>query len=85
MSQKEKLIARLKSNPKDFTFDEAESLLNYLCYHKSNKGKTSGSRVSFVNSETGAKISLHRPHPQKVLPEYAVKQLIEHLMQEGLI
>ena len=32
MGQKEKLIQRLNSNPKDFTFDEAESLLNYFDY-----------------------------------------------------
>ena len=30
MGQKEKLIKRLKSKPKDFTFDDAETLLNYL-------------------------------------------------------
>lgn len=29
MGQKEKLIAKLKSNPKTFTFDDAESLLSY--------------------------------------------------------
>ena len=38
MGQKEKLIARLKTIPKDFTFDEAESLLGYLTYHRYNKG-----------------------------------------------
>ena len=27
MSQRQKLLSHLKSNPKDFTFDEAESLL----------------------------------------------------------
>ena len=32
MGQKEKLIQRLKSNPKDFTFDDAESLLKYFDY-----------------------------------------------------
>lgn len=41
MGQKEKLIQRLKSKPKDFTFDDAETLLNYLDYIRSNKGKTS--------------------------------------------
>lgn len=39
MGQKEKLIQRLKSKPKDFTFDDAETLLNYLDYIRSNKGK----------------------------------------------
>lgn len=30
MGQKEKLIRRLKSKPKNFTFDDAETLLKYL-------------------------------------------------------
>ena len=46
MGKKEKLIARLKSNPKDFTFDEMKSLLEALGFSMSNKGRTSGSRVN---------------------------------------
>lgn len=84
MGQKEKLIARLKSKPKDFTFDEAETLLHYLDYICSNKGKTSGSRVMFVCEGHGS-ILLHKPHPQKELKAYQIKQLIELLEQEGLI
>lgn len=84
MGQKEKLIKRLKTKPKDFTFDEAETLLQYLSYIRSNKGKTSGSRVMFV-SEEHETILLHKPHPQKELKAYQVKQLIEILEQEGLI
>ena len=30
MGQKDKLIKKLKANPKTFLFDEAEALLNYL-------------------------------------------------------
>lgn len=85
MGQKEKLIARLKSAPRDFTFEEAESLLGYLSYRRYNKGKTSGSRVMFVSDEYKTKILLHKPHPRKELLEYQVKQLIEQLEQEGLI
>lgn len=84
MGQKEKLIKRLKSKPKDFSFDEAESLLNYLDYRYSNKGKTSGSRIMFVSGTHGS-ILLHKPHPQKELKFYQVKQLIEILEKEGLI
>lgn len=47
MGQKEKLIEQLKSRPKTFTFHDAEVLLDYLEFTKSNKGKTSGSRVMF--------------------------------------
>ena len=85
MGQKEKLIARLKTVPKDFTFDEAESLLNYLSFSKSNKGKTSGSRVMFVSDQYQTKILLHKPHPRKETAEYQVRQLIDLLEQEGLI
>lgn len=84
MGQKDKLIKRLKTKPKDFTFDEAETLLKYLSYVRSNKGKTSGSRVIFI-SEEHETILLHKPHPQKELKSYQVKQLIEILEQEGLI
>ena len=84
MRQKEKLIQRLKSYPKDFTFDEAETLLTYFNYLRSNKGKTSGSRVMFISDEH-PDILLHKPHPQKELKAYQVKQLIEILEQEGLI
>ena len=84
MGQKEKLIKRLKSKPKDFTFDDAETLLNYLGYSRSNKGKTSGSRIIFISENHGA-ILLHKPHPRKELKAYQIKQLIEILEQEGLI
>ena len=84
MSQKEKLIQKLKSKPKDFTFDDAEALLGYFTYSRSNKGKTSGSRVMFV-SDQYPPILLHKPHPRKELLEYQIKQLISALKQEGLI
>lgn len=84
MGKKEKLIQRLKTKPKDFTFDEAETLLRFLSYSKSNKGKTSGSRVSFT-SENHASILLHKPHPGNELKSYQVQQLIETLEQENLI
>ena len=85
MGKKEKLISRLKTYPKDFTFSEAETLLGYLSYQKKNKGKTSGSRVMFINTYTGSKILLHKPHPGNNLLNYQIKQLIEQLEQEELI
>ncbi len=85
MGQKEKLIKKLKSNPKDFTFVEAESLLGLLGYQRVNKGKTSGSKVMFSSTEHGTKILMHKPHPRKELLEYQVKQLVQQLEDEGLI
>lgn len=84
MGQKEKLIERLKSRPRDFTFEEAETLLRFLSYQRTNKGRTSGSRVMFISVEHPP-ILLHKPHPRKELLAYQVKQLIEMLEQEGLL
>lgn len=84
MGQKDKLIRRLQSIPRDFTYDEAETLLRYLGYHRSDKGKTSGSRVMFISNDHGA-VMLHRPHPQKELKVYQVRMLLQLLEQEGLI
>ena len=84
MSKQEKLINRLKSCPKDLTFDEVKKLLQYCGYIEFNKGRTSGSRIMF-KSEKHAPILLHKPHPRNTLLEYQVKQLIDVLEQEGLI
>ncbi len=83
MGKIEKLIERLKSNPKDFTFEEMQSLLLALGFELSNKGKTSGSRVKFFKD--GVCIILHKPHPRKELLAYQIKQVIEILSEEGLI
>ncbi len=76
--ESEKLIKKLKSKPHNFTFDEAETLLNYLYFSRSDKGNTSGSHVKFTSENHGA-ILLHKPHPRKELLEYQVKQLREKL------
>lgn len=83
MGKLEKMIERLKSNPKDFTFEEMQTLLLALGFEVSNKGKTSGSRVKFFKD--GVFIILHKPHPRKELLSYQVKQIIETLSEEGLI
>ena len=84
MSQKEKLIRRLKTKPKDFNFNEISVLLGYFSYECFNKGKTSGSRIIFVSKEHHS-ITLHKPHSRKELLTYQIKQIIEMLEQEGLI
>ena len=83
MSKKDKLIARLKSKPKDFEFDEAKTLLELCGYILSNAGKTSGSRVCFVKDKKVFRI--HKPHPRKELLVYQIMELIDELKQEGLI
>ena len=84
MGKKEKLIKRLKSKPRDFTFEETEALLNYLDYERHDKGKTSGSRIMF-KSKKHPSIMMHKPHPNNELKAYQIKQLIQVLESEGLI
>ncbi len=84
MSKKEKLLKRLKSKPKDFTYEEAVTLLLQLGFEECNKGKTSGSRVGF-KKDRNTKIQLHRPHPGKILKKYQIESLLEDLERYGVI
>jgi len=83
MSKKEKLIARLKSKPKDFKFNEAKTLMSLCGYSISNAGKTSGSQVYFTRDSKV--FYMHKPHPQKELHTYQVNAIIAELEKEGLI
>ena len=83
MGKKEKLINKLLALPKDFTFEEAETLLTALGFVKSKKGKTSGSRVRFRKGNVI--IDLHKPHPRKDLLTYQLKDIIQHLKEADLI
>lgn len=78
MSKTEKEIERLKSKPKDFTYDEAKNLLNKLGFIENNKGRTSGSRVVFINKNNQC-IELHRPHPRNILKTYQVNKILKSL------
>lgn len=84
MGAKEKLRERFKKMPSDFTFDEMQRLLEGYGYEKSNKGKTSGSRIIYKNGNKRP-IMLHKPHPGKIVKEYAMKQVLEDLKEAGLI
>lgn len=84
MSKKEKLLEKLKSKPKDFTYNEAKVILNSLGFVENNKGKTSGSRVTFIN-EFNEKIDLHKPHPGNELKSYQLIKLINMLKEMEVI
>lgn len=81
---KEKLIERLKSLPNDFTFDEIERLLTLFGYKMENKGKTSGSKVMFIDKQN-RKILLHKPHPGNIIKRYALKDVLNKLLRNGNI
>jgi len=85
MSKDEKLIKRLISRPKDFTYNELRKILAYLGYTETQSGKTSGSRVAFVNSKDEHIIRLHKPHPNNELKQYQINQIVEELKSRGII
>lgn len=57
MGKKDKLLAKLLSKPKDFTFNELETIV----------------------------IKLHKPHHQKVLLPYQIREVISKLEKGGII
>ncbi len=85
MSQKEKLIKRILKLPKDFTYAELVSLLLRLGFKESNRGKTSGSRVSFYHPERKIQYLAHKPHPSNTIKEIALKDIVSFLQANNLI
>ena len=83
MSQLEKAKNRIRSCPKDYTYDEARALLTKLGFQESNKGKTFGSRVCFFRPSDNRVIMLHKPHPQPTMQAYAVRELKSILESAG--
>lgn len=81
MSQTLKLVTKIRNKPKDFTWSEAQRLMEGFGY-KLEFG--SGSRRKFVRGD-GRRVSLHEPHPSKILKAYQIELILDHLEQEGLI
>lgn len=79
MSKKDKLLERLKTKPKNFTYQEAKTLLNSLGFYEDTKGKTSGSRVVFINNDIKVKIKIHKPHSGNILKLYQIEIILEEL------
>lgn len=83
MGKKDKLIERLLKKPKDFTFDEMTSLLSYFDYELKQEG--TGSGVKFVRNGSNEVINFHKPHPNGILKQYVLEQVIEKLRKDGLL
>ncbi|MDR2065149.1 MAG: type II toxin-antitoxin system HicA family toxin [Prevotellaceae bacterium] len=80
MSKIDKLIARLISKPKDFTYNELQTLLSAFGY---NEVQGAGSRVCFEKKEH--KIKLHKPHPSNIMKFYQLDIVTNELKNKGLI
>lgn len=85
MSKKEKLIARLLTRPVDFTYAELIKLMAAFGFEEETSGKTSGSRVAFINSATKQILRLHKPHAGNILKGYQLAQLINELKNFKLL
>jgi len=83
MGSKDKLIRRLRSIPKDFTYTEMKVALESMGFRQHKGGKTGGSRVRF--SKGAVSIVLHKPHPRKELPEYQVRKVLRVLESEDIV
>jgi predicted RNA binding protein YcfA (HicA-like mRNA interferase family) len=84
MGRKEKLLARLQQRPKDFTWNELTSLLTGLGYVQRKTGRTGGSRRRFVHP-IAATITLHKPHPDRIVKMYVINDVLELLRREEMI
>lgn len=84
MSRQEKLIKRLLSVPKDFTWDELVKVLAHFEYEELTGGKTGGSRRRFVDGNKNI-ITLHKPHPGNIVKQYALREVITHLKEKGFL
>jgi hypothetical protein len=84
MSRKDKLIDRLLSMPRDFTWEELSKVLAQFGYTELKNGKTGGSRRKFANAAKDV-ISFHKPHPANIVKHYAISDLVDFLRNRGYI
>ena len=82
MSKQQKMLKRLASSPKDFTWSELVSLMTSLTFILEKAG---GSSRKFVHPKTGATLFIHQPHPASILKAYQVRDAIDLLKREGVL
>lgn len=85
MSKYDKVLLRLLNKCSTFSYQELKYLLGKLGYKETQKGKTSGARVAFINDEDKHIIRLHKPHPGNELKDYVKREIISELKDKKLI
>lgn len=81
MASIDKLIERFKQHPVNFTWAELVRLLAHFGY-AAQKGK--GTRRKF-KADGLPTMSLHEPHPGKIVKQYLLRDIHETLKGEGLL
>jgi predicted RNA binding protein YcfA (HicA-like mRNA interferase family) len=84
LARAEKPIARLRARPKDLAWDELVRALEALGYEQAKPGRTGGSRRRFTHVSAPI-ISLHQPHPARVVKRYVIEDVLRTLEEAGLI
>jgi hypothetical protein len=84
VTRRDKLVARFKGKPRDFTWDEFVRLLVTLGYQEAKAGKTGGSRRRFIHASAPV-IALHKPHPGNIVKAYVIEAVSRVLAEEGLL
>ncbi|OHD63398.1 MAG: hexulose-6-phosphate isomerase [Spirochaetes bacterium RBG_13_51_14] len=85
MSRHEKLLKKFLVKSGNFTFNELRTLLAGFDYKELTLGKTSGSRVAFINNNNNHIIRLHKPHPGNNLKKYQIDCIIDELKNMEII
>ncbi|MDR9387715.1 MAG: type II toxin-antitoxin system HicA family toxin [Balneolaceae bacterium] len=85
MSKLQKAKNKLLNTNQVFTIQELDYLLKQLDYSEKMTGKTSGSRLAYIHSNTKHIIRLHKPHPGKELKKYMRQYVIDELKNQGLL
>lgn len=85
MTKFEKALRRIKTIPKDFTYDEMRSLLEHLGFEECTKGKTTGSAISFIRKKDKRVFMFHKPHPGNIVKTVYIKKLLDFLKETGEI
>lgn len=82
MSKLDKKLNRLRSKPTDFRWQDVEYIFSKLGF---TKIEGDGSRVKFYNQEKDLLTLFHKPHPSPNVKHYAIKQMLEFLIENGYI
>ena len=85
MNKRAKLVKRFSSQPRDFTFEEANLLFQGYGFELDNKGSTSGSRVRFYNPVDKTSYVMHKLHPGNIIKGYMMRDILHFLEDNGYL
>ena len=87
MSRQQKALDKLctRPPPADYAWDELVSLLVHLGYKQLKPKKTGGSRRKFYHQGKDALICVHEPHPEAIIDRNCIRDVVDHLKDNGFI